>query len=133
MRNRNRDLEKIILLLKILVALLLIQQFLAIPVPSPKDMNLEAEPFTLATLMSDVRVVIGTSSCDQNAKAISTTPRTGTKINEVWALVGCSISKIHLDVGATSAVLREPAEEHSYMVAYNIEAKSFGLQWFHSE
>ena len=38
--------------------------------------------------MSGVRVVTGTSSCDQSATATYGKTRPGTKINEAWALVG---------------------------------------------
>ena len=62
---------------------------LAIPVPSPEDMNPQADAFVPAQLMSGVRVVTGSSSCDQSA--IATTfeqTRPGTKINEAWTFAG---------------------------------------------
>ena len=58
MKNRNCDLIKIILILKILV------QFLfnpIIPVPNPEDINPEVKPFLPTIFMSGMRIVTRSS------------------------------------------------------------------------
>ena len=62
---------------------------LASPVPSPEDMPWQNFQQAPAPSMSGVRVVTGSSSCDQNAKAATSMQNpVGTKLNEAWAYVG---------------------------------------------
>ena len=62
---------------------------LASPVPSPEDMPWQNFQQAPAPSMSGVRVVTGSSSCDQSAKAATSKQnQVGTKLNEAWAYVG---------------------------------------------